>query len=67
MAPAHLHRHDTPHTFWNPGPGPCEYLLVMTPRIAALIEALHAVPADVADRAAVITSVYDAHDSQLLG
>jgi hypothetical protein len=39
----------------------------MTPRIAALIEALHAVPADVADRAAVSRSVYDAHDAELLG
>jgi mannose-6-phosphate isomerase-like protein (cupin superfamily) len=31
----------TPHTYWNAGAGPARYLLVMTPRIAALIEALH--------------------------
>jgi mannose-6-phosphate isomerase-like protein (cupin superfamily) len=31
-----------PHTFWNPGPGPVRYLLVMTPRIDALIRAIHA-------------------------
>jgi quercetin dioxygenase-like cupin family protein len=31
----------TPHSYWNPGPDPSEYLLVMTPRIHALIEALH--------------------------
>ena len=32
----------TPHTFWNPQPAPTRYLLVMTPRINALIEAIHA-------------------------
>jgi mannose-6-phosphate isomerase-like protein (cupin superfamily) len=31
----------TPHTYWNAGPGRARYLLVMTPRIAALIAALH--------------------------
>lgn len=30
------------HSFWNAGGGRARYLLVMTPRIAALIEALHA-------------------------
>ncbi|GAA2013697.1 cupin domain-containing protein [Microbacterium ulmi] len=29
------------HTYWNEGPGPARYLLVMTPRIRALIAALH--------------------------
>jgi mannose-6-phosphate isomerase-like protein (cupin superfamily) len=33
-----------PHTFWNPGPQPCRYLLVMTPRTLQLIEELHALP-----------------------
>jgi mannose-6-phosphate isomerase-like protein (cupin superfamily) len=32
------------HTFWNPGPGPCRYLLVMTPRTLQLIEELHSLP-----------------------
>jgi len=32
----------TPHTYWNPSPGATRYLLVMTPRIAGLIEAIHA-------------------------
>jgi len=32
----------TPHTYWNPGPGPLRYLLVMTPRIYELILAIHA-------------------------
>ena len=31
----------TPHSYWNPGPEASEYLLVMTPRIHSLIEALH--------------------------
>lgn len=30
-----------PHTFWNAGGGPTRYLIVMTPRIAALVAALH--------------------------
>ena len=33
-----------PHTFWNPGPGPARYLLVMTPRTLQLIETLHELP-----------------------
>lgn len=31
----------TPHTYWNPGPGPARYLLVMTPRIHRLIGEIH--------------------------
>jgi hypothetical protein len=31
----------TPHSFWNAGAGRARYLLVLTPRIAALIAALH--------------------------
>src|SRR5205807_1925244 len=31
-----------PHTYWNPHPDPARYLLVMTPRISQLIEAIHA-------------------------
>ena len=29
------------HTFWNTGPGEARYMIVMTPRVAALVEALH--------------------------
>src|SRR2546427_518025 len=32
----------TPHTYWNPGPGPLRYLLIMTPNIFALIQNIHA-------------------------
>ena len=31
----------TPHTFWNPGPLPARYLLVIGPKTAGLLEALH--------------------------
>ena len=33
--------HGVPHTFWNAAGACTRYLIVMTPRIAALIEALH--------------------------
>jgi oxalate decarboxylase/phosphoglucose isomerase-like protein (cupin superfamily) len=33
--------HGVAHTFWNAGPGRVRYLIVMTPRIAALVRALH--------------------------
>ena len=29
------------HTFWNPGPGPTRYLIIMTPDTLRLIEELH--------------------------
>lgn len=31
-----------PHTFWNPGPEPVRYLMIVRPRTAALLAALHA-------------------------
>jgi mannose-6-phosphate isomerase-like protein (cupin superfamily) len=36
--------HGVPHTFWNPGPEPARYLLVMTPRTLRLVETLHELP-----------------------
>ena len=30
------------HTYWNPDPTPVRYLLIMTPTIHALIQAIHA-------------------------
>jgi mannose-6-phosphate isomerase-like protein (cupin superfamily) len=48
-----------PHTYWNAGEEEARYLLVMTPRIAQLIEAIHAPGADIAQ-------VFAAHDSDLL-
>jgi mannose-6-phosphate isomerase-like protein (cupin superfamily) len=52
-------RRGTPHTFRNAGGEEAEYLLVMTPRIAALIDAIHEPGADV-------PAVFAAHESELL-
>jgi oxalate decarboxylase/phosphoglucose isomerase-like protein (cupin superfamily) len=54
----------TPHTYWNPGPGPVRYLLVMTANIYALIQAIHALPERTP---AVLREVFAIHDSELLG
>ena len=50
----------TPHSYWNPAPDPARYLLVMTPRIHSLIEALHT-----GDRADY-RRIFEDHDSELL-
>jgi len=51
------------HTFWNPGPGPVRYLLLMTPRIFALIQAIHAL----AERSRPsLEAVFARYDSELL-
>ena len=50
----------TPHSYWNPAPEPARYLLVMTPRILALIEALHR-----GDRSDYAT-IFEEHESELL-
>ncbi len=50
----------TPHSYWNAAAEPARYLLVMTPRIHRLIEALHS--GERSDYA----SVFEEHDSQLL-
>ena len=48
-----------PHQYGNPFPEPARYLLVMPPRVAALIEALHESPTDV-------PALFKAHASELL-
>jgi mannose-6-phosphate isomerase-like protein (cupin superfamily) len=50
----------TPHSYWNPASEPARYLLVMTPRIHRLIEALHA--GDRSDFA----RIFEEHESELL-
>jgi len=52
----------TPHTFWNAHAKPTRYLIVMTPRIAALVDAVH-------DPAAAgrLAEVFREHESELLG
>jgi mannose-6-phosphate isomerase-like protein (cupin superfamily) len=52
----------TPHTFWNAHAKPTRYLIVMTPRIAALVDALHEPAA-----AGRIDEVFREHASELLG
>jgi mannose-6-phosphate isomerase-like protein (cupin superfamily) len=53
----------TPHTYWNPGPGPVRYLLVMTVNIFRLIQAIHAA----SDRSpAALGALFRKHDSELL-
>ena len=50
-----------PHTYGNAQPGqPARYLVVMTPRIRSLIEALRSRGAD------DVAAIFAAHDSELL-
>ena len=54
-----LARHGVPHTYRNAGDTEAVYLLVMPPRIAQLIEAIHQPGAD-------IPALFRAHDSEIL-
>ena len=54
----------TAHTYWNPRPDPARYLLVMTARIRALIDAIHALKTREPD---ALAAVFRDHDSELLG
>ena len=54
-----LARRGTPHTYRNAGAVEAEYLLVMPPRIASLIEAIHEPGADV-------LALFRAHASEIL-
>jgi mannose-6-phosphate isomerase-like protein (cupin superfamily) len=54
----------TPHTYWNPGPGPARYLLVMTSNIYSLIQDIHGLT----ERSpAALRAVFERHESELLG
>ncbi len=53
----------TAHTYWNPGPGPLRYLLVMTPRIYELIQAIHTLKERTPD---VLQAVFRKYNSELL-
>jgi mannose-6-phosphate isomerase-like protein (cupin superfamily) len=56
--------HGTPHTYWNPAPERVRYLLIMTPRIYGLIQAIHATT----DRTpANMRALFEKFDSQLMG
>jgi mannose-6-phosphate isomerase-like protein (cupin superfamily) len=49
-----------PHTYWNPGAVAARYVLVLTPNLHRLIEALHAEHDD-------MDAVFRAHASESLG
>ena len=53
----------TPHTYWNPGPGPTRYLLIMTPNIHQLIQDIHAMKERTP---AALEAVFRKHDSELV-
>ncbi len=53
----------TPHTYWNPEPGPVRYLLIMTSNIYRLIKEIHAMQ----DRSRpTLQAVFKKYDSELL-
>jgi mannose-6-phosphate isomerase-like protein (cupin superfamily) len=52
----------TSHTYWNPGPGPTRYLLIMTANIYQLIQDIHAMK----ERAPGALAVFQKHDSELV-
>lgn len=53
----------TPHTYWNPQPQLCRYLLVMTSNVHSLIKAIHNMP----ERSpSALREVFSRYDSELL-
>jgi mannose-6-phosphate isomerase-like protein (cupin superfamily) len=53
-----------PHTYWNPGPEPCRYLVVMGPRTARMLEEMHAT----ADRSPErLRALFESHGMELHG
>jgi mannose-6-phosphate isomerase-like protein (cupin superfamily) len=53
----------TAHTYWNPGPGPLRYLLVMSSNIFRLIQEIHAMPERTPS---TLRAVFAKYDSELL-
>jgi mannose-6-phosphate isomerase-like protein (cupin superfamily) len=51
----------TPHSYWNAAEGETRYVIVMTPRIAALVDAVHRPESRERFR-----EVFREHDSELL-
>ena len=52
----------TVHTYWNPGPGPVRYLLVMTSNICRLIQEIHGMKERTP---AALEAVFAKYDSRL--
>ena len=55
--------HGTEHTYWNPSGEPARYVIVMTPNIHRLIQAIHAMPVRTRE---ALTAVFEEHNSTLL-
>jgi mannose-6-phosphate isomerase-like protein (cupin superfamily) len=53
----------TPHTYWNPGPSPTRYLLVMSANIYKLIQEIHTMPQKTPD---TLRAVFAKYNSELL-
>ena len=53
----------TPHTYWNAGPGPLRYLLIMTRNIYELIQDIHALTERTP---AALAEVFKRHDSAVI-
>jgi mannose-6-phosphate isomerase-like protein (cupin superfamily) len=53
----------TPHSYWNAAVGRTRYVIVMGPRTAALVAAIHALDPFEPDR---LPALFDEHDSELL-
>lgn len=53
----------TAHTFWNPGPGPVRYLLLMTPNTYRLIQEIHESQDRSPER---LHSLFEKYDSELI-
>jgi mannose-6-phosphate isomerase-like protein (cupin superfamily) len=53
-----------PHTYWNAGPGPLRYLLIMTGNTYRLIQAIHALKERTPE---ALRDVFKQHDSEFLG
>jgi mannose-6-phosphate isomerase-like protein (cupin superfamily) len=53
----------TPHSYWNATDGLTRYVIVMEPRTAALVAAIHAM--DPFDRSR-LPALFEEHDSELL-
>ena len=51
------------HTYWNPGPGPVRYLLIMTANIYRLIQDIHAMKERTP---AALQAVFSKYDSELV-
>jgi len=56
-------RAGTPHSYWNAGNGTARYVIVLEPRTAALIQAIHALAPSEHDR---LPALFEEYDSELL-